>query len=217
MIALTAEQLAKATGARIDRAEARLTAYRMVLEFYEINTRLRMACFLPNVGHECGGFKYREEIWGPTAQQLRYERDFTQPWPATAAQAALPQFHRNSLAWRLGNTKQGDGRRFAGHGDMQNTGRTNHALTRDRMRVRFPHLQVPDFEAEPEKLAELPWAAFSAGDFWDRNDINRYADAANFDACCDSVNRGRATLEPGDSNGFDHRLALFVTAMRVLP
>lgn len=216
-VVLTAQQLAAATGARIDRAEARLDAYLQVAELYKIDTRLRLACFLPNVGHECGGFKYREEVWGPTAQQKRYERDFTQPWPASAAQAQQPEFHCNSLAFRLGNSQQGDGRRFAGHGDMQITGRANHAAARDRMRRMFPHLSVPDFEAEPEKLADLPWAAMAAGDFWDRNDINRYADVANFDACCDCVNRGKATLEPGDTNGFEHRLSLFLQAIRVLP
>lgn len=217
MIVLTGEQLAACTGARVDRAEARLESYRLVMHLYGIDTRLRMACFLPNVGHECGGFKYREEIWGPTPQQLRYERDFTQPWPASLEQARQPAFHRNSLAFRLGNTQQGDGRRFAGHGDMQITGRANHVAARDRMRRRFPDLQVPDFEAQPELLCELPWAAFAAADFWDREGINRYADVGNFDACCDSVNRGKATLEPGDSNGFEHRLSLFITSMRVLP
>jgi len=90
-------------------------------------------------------------------------------------------------------------------------------LLRDLLRLRLPDMAVPDFEAEPGKLAELPWAALSAGEFWAMNDINRYADVANFDACCDEVNRGRATLEPGDTNGFDHRLRLFIAGMRYLP
>jgi putative chitinase len=193
-VILTAQQLAQATGARIDRAEARLDVYQHVCEVYQINTRLRMACFLPQVGVESGGFRYSREIWGPTPAQRRYEgrKD-------------------------LGNVKPGDGRRFKGHGDIQNTGRHNHALMRDLLRLRFPDKGVPDFEAEPDKLAELPWAALSAGEFWVANDINRYADVANFDACCDEVNRGRATLEPGDTNGFEHRLNLFVAAMRSLP
>ncbi len=191
---ITAEQISLATGARIDRAEARLQAYLHLLEVYAINTRLRMACFLANVGAESGGFKYSSEIWGPTSAQAGYEgrKD-------------------------LGNTMPGDGSKFRGHGDIQNTGRSNHRLMRDLLRLRFPDMAVPDFEAEPGKLAELPWAALSAGEFWAMNDINRYADVANFDACCDEVNRGRATLEPGDTNGFDHRLRLFIAGMRYLP
>lgn len=193
-LSITAQQLSLATGARIDRAQARLAAYTQLFEVYQINTRLRMACFLANVGHESGGFKHSREIWGPTPAQQRYEgrKD-------------------------LGNTQPGDGALFRGHGDIQNTGRANHRLMRDMLRLRFPDMAVPDFEAEPDKLAELPWAALSAGEFWVANDINRYADVANFDACCDEVNRGRATLEPGDTNGFEHRLRLFVAGMRILP
>jgi putative chitinase len=153
-----------------------------------------MASFLANVGHESGGFRFSREIWGPTPAQRRYEGRLD-----------------------LGNTQPGDGARFPGHGDIQNTGRANHVRARDRLRARFPDLAVPDFELEPEKLAELPWAALAAGDFWDMVDANRYADVGNFEACCDLVNRGRATLEPGDTNGFDDRLRLFVAGMRVLP
>lgn len=191
---LTAQQLAAATGATITRAQARLGVYQQLLEVYAINTRLRTACFLANIGVESGGFRYCRELWGPTPAQARYEgrKD-------------------------LGNTMPGDGSRFRGHGDIQNTGRSNHRLMRDLLRLRFPDMDVPDFEAEPHKLAELPWAALSAGEFWAMNDINRYADAANFDACCDEVNRGRATLDPGDANGFPQRLQLFVAGMRVLP
>jgi putative chitinase len=217
MIQLTLEQFAAATGARVDRAQERLAVYLEMMAAYGIDTRLRIACFLPQVGHESGGFKHREEIWGPTAQQLRYERDFLQPWPGSLQEARAPACARNSLAWRLGNANKGDGRRYAGHGDMQITGRTNHALARDRMRARFAHLQVPDFEAEPQLLADLPWAAFAAGDFWERNDLNAYADVGNFDGVADLVNRGRVTVEPGDSNGFEHRLDLFERAMIALP
>lgn len=191
---LTAQQLATATGARLDRAERRLAVYNQLLEIYVINTRLRMACFLANVGHESGGFRYSREIWGPTPAQRRYEGRLD-----------------------LGNTQPGDGARFPGHGDIQNTGRANHVRARDRLRARFPDLAVPDFELEPEKLADLPWAALAAGDFWDMVDANRFADVGNFEACCDLVNRGRATLEPGDTNGFPDRLRLFVAGMRVLP
>lgn len=191
---ITAQQLAAATGATIARAEARLSAYQQLLEVYAINTRLRMACFLANIGHESGGFRYVTELWGPTPAQKRYEgrKD-------------------------LGNVRPGDGSLFRGHGDLQVTGRTNHALMRDMLRLRFPGMAVPDFEAEPAKLAELPWAAFAGGEFWAMNNINRYADAGNFDACCDEVNRGHATIDPGDTNGFDHRLRLFVAGMRSLP
>lgn len=191
---LTAEQLAAAAGARIDRAQARLVPYQQAMKFYNIDTRLRMACLLANVGHESAGFKYSTEIWGPTPAQRRYEGRAD-----------------------LGNTQPGDGEKFKGHGDLQTTGRANHAAVRDRLRQRFPGLGVPDFEAFPELLAEPRWAALSACDYADMRRLNDYADVANFDGYCDLVNRGRVTAELGDSNGFPQRLALFLAGMRVLP
>jgi putative chitinase len=164
------------------------------MDLYGINTRLRVAFLLANVGHECGGFAYTREIWGPTEVQARYEGRAD-----------------------LGNTQPGDGYNFRGAGDIQRTGRKNFALLRDRLRKRFPNMQVPDFEAEPDKAAEPEWAALSACDYIDMAGANQYADAMNFDAYSDLINRGRATLTPGDTNGFPHRLALAITALRVLP
>lgn len=191
---LSVSQLAGATGAHHDRAQDRLNGYNVALGLYNIDTRLRMACFFANVGVESGGFRYTQEIWGPTATQLRYEGRID-----------------------LGNTQPGDGEKFKGHGDMESTGRKNHALVRDRLRKRFPGMNVPDFEQDPEQLCLTQWAALSACDYWDMRNINQYADVANFEACCDMVNRGRFTVAQGDANGFAQRLQLFIDGMRVLP
>jgi putative chitinase len=117
----------------------------------------------------------------------------------------------------LGNTQAGDGQRFRGAGDLQITGRANFAAARDRLRARWPKLGVPDFEAEPDKAGEPQWAAMLACDYIDRVKANQYADVMNFDAYADLINRGRVTLAPGDANGFQKRLALAITALRVLP
>lgn len=43
---------------------------------YSINTSARAAAFIAQIGHESGRLVYVREIWGPTKQQRRYERDF---------------------------------------------------------------------------------------------------------------------------------------------
>lgn len=213
---LTAEQLAACTGARIDRAQACLTGLVDAMRIFGIDTPDRVRMFLANIGHETGGLKYLSEIWGPTPAQKRYERNFSAPWPSGNEQARLPAFAVNRLAYSLGNVRTGDGRRFAGHGMLQTTGRYNHAKVRDRLRARLPHMTVPDFEVEPHKLAEPQWAALSAGDYCEMKNCNAMADVGDFDGYCDLVNRGRKTEDEGDSNGWDDRVALYGASLAVL-
>jgi putative chitinase len=107
-----------------------------VLTRYQINTPLRVAHFLGQVGHETGGLRWLEEIWGPTSAQRGYEgrRD-------------------------LGNTQPGDGYRFRGRGLFHLTGRANYE--RFARAVGQPQiLENPDLVATPY------WAAHSAGWFW---------------------------------------------------
>jgi putative chitinase len=60
----------------------------------------------------------------------------------------------------LGNIHAGDGPRYRGRGLIQTTGRTNYQLARDDIRKIVP--DAPDFEADPVKLEEFPWALLSA-------------------------------------------------------
>lgn len=71
---------------------------------YGIVTRLRIAAFIAQVGHESGQLRYVREIWGPTAQQAGYEGRTD-----------------------LGNTVKGDGSKYRGRGLIQITGRANYA------------------------------------------------------------------------------------------
>ena len=190
---MNAELIALCTGARPDRAESCAAALTEAMRLYDINTPVRQAMFLANIGHETGGLHYLTEIWGPTDAQKRYEGRTD-----------------------LGNTQPGDGRKFCGHGMLQNTGRFNHAKARDRLRARFPDLDVPDFEQHPELLANPAWAALSAGEYIERTDCQRFADIGDFDGYCDLINRGRKTAADGDSNGWEDRTKLFKSAMRVL-
>ncbi len=111
----------------------------------------------------------------------------------------------------LGNTEDGDGMRFRGRGLIQITGRRNYracsiALYGDeRLLLR------------PEQLELIVPAARSAGWFWQINNINRFADAEDFDGACDAVNRGRKTKAVGDANGYADRLQFYQRALEVLP
>jgi len=211
---LTSELIARCTGARIDRAASRAASLNQAMSLYGIDkSAARQAMFLANIGHETGGLKYRVEIWGPTAVQRRYERDFKAPWPPSAAQAKLPTFGVNRKAFGLGNSERDDGERFLGRGDLQTTGRANYIRLRDRLRARFPQLSVPDFEQQPELVADPLWSALAAADYVEMAGCNAYADRGDFDGYCDLINLGRKTEDEGDTNGFEHRLALYEKAL----
>lgn len=68
-------------------------------EKFEINTPLRVAAFCAQVGHECGDFKYKEEIASGEAYEGRKD---------------------------LGNTQPGDGKRYKGRGFLMLTGRSGY-------------------------------------------------------------------------------------------
>jgi putative chitinase len=123
----------------------------------------RTAAFVAQLAHESGELRFMEEIWGPTAAQLRYEPP-------------------GSLATRLGNTEAGDGKRFKGRGPIQITGRFNYK--------RYGQLLHVDLLASPQTAAE-PEAAFAiAGLFWLSNGLNELADADEFTAITRRINGG---------------------------
>ena len=188
---LTLTQLASACAARIDRAQMWLPYIQAAIDAYGIDTPDRCAAFLAQIGHESGGLKFASEIWGPTPAQARYEGRLD-----------------------LGNCEPGDGSRFRGHGLIQTTGRANHAKVRDRLREKFPDVDVPDFEEEPQLLADPKWAALSAADFWDMKGLNGCADAGDFFTVSKRINGINRTT--GEPNGYEDRVARWETAKGVL-
>ena len=77
---------------------------------YGIVTRLRVAAFIAQVGHESGQLRYVREVWGPTAAQAGYEGRAD-----------------------LGNTVSGDGSKYRGRGLIQITGRANYKACGDAL------------------------------------------------------------------------------------
>ena len=182
---ITAELLQQALGVPPARAAAWVEPVAAAAHYAQLDTVARLSAWLGQVGHETLRLRYTAELWGPTAQQIRYE-------PVTA------------LSQHLGNTQPGDGRRFAGHGLIQTTGRCNHARVRDRLRSRLQGESVPDFEVSPLLLCQPLWAALSAADYWLDRRINAAADAGDHLTITRRIN--------GGTTGLADRLALTTQA-----
>lgn len=116
---------------------------------FEINTPARVAAWLAQLAHESGGFRYLREIWGPTAQQQRYEPP-------------------GALAEQLGNTEPGDGFKFRGRGWIQLTGRANYIAAGKDLGL--------DLVGNPALAGAPSIAARVAGWFWKTHRLNRLAD-----------------------------------------
>ena len=107
----------------------------------------------------------------------------------------------SAYEWRtdLGNTQRGDGKRYKGRGLMQITGRANYAeISRD--------LSV-NFVANPNLLATPEYATLSAGWFWNKRNLNFYADRDNFERITRIIN--------GGTNGFDDRYRYLMRGKQV--
>jgi len=160
---ITPALLVHATGCTLDRAAVFAFHIDEACQHYGINTPLRLAHFLAQIGHESCSLKWVREIWGPTQAQTRYEGRAD-----------------------LGNTRPGDGVRYLGRGLIQTTGRANYRSVAERLRQHG----APDFEIEPERLESPEWAAWSAADYWAMRNINAAADADDLVRVTRLVNGG---------------------------
>lgn len=140
----------------------------------------RLAHFIAQIGHESDRFATTKEYASGKAYEGR--RD-------------------------LGNTQPGDGPRFKGHGLIQCTGRANHRDFAKWCKANG-FKDVPDFEREPERAAEFPWALIGVVWYWTTRDLNRYADDNNIEMITRKIN--------GGLNGYDDRVALYVRTGLVL-
>ncbi len=149
--------------AKLERIEEFFIPLDTTMSEFQINTPLRVAAFLAQIGHESGQLKYVKELWGPTEQQLKYE-------PPSA------------LATTLGNLFTGDGFAYRGRGLIQVTGRMNYRACGRALLI--------DLEGDPE-LLEIPMnACRSAGWYWQSHGINVPADMGDFKRVTKLVNGG---------------------------
>ena len=91
----------------------------------------------------------------------------------------------------LGNVQAGDGVLFKGRGLIQITGRANYqALTNDLGRA-----NNVDFIAHPELLQQPLYATLSAGWFWNKHRLNRFADTDDIKNVTLRINGGYNNLD----------------------
>lgn len=162
---MTPQTLSDAMNIPLARAAKWADALTAAMAGGQINTRLRIAAFLAQIGHESGSLVYVKELGGPN------------------------YFAKYDGRKDLGNTQQGDGVKFCGRGLIQVTGRANYqkasqALFGDDRLLRKPDLlEVPD------------WAAKSAVWYWTTRNLNALADQDRVTDITKAINGGTNGLE----------------------
>jgi putative chitinase len=159
---------------------------------FGIDTPARQAAFVAQVAHESGSLSYVREIASGQAYNGRKDLGNTRP---EAIRIAAEHGTTPGPFWK-------------GHGLIQITGYDNHLACGEALGL--------DLVNQPGLLEKPVHACRSAAWFWKEHDLNKWADAGDFDGASDVINRGRKTAKVGDANGYADRLAFYERAKEVI-
>lgn len=166
---------------------------------FAINTRLRLAHFLAQCGHESGGFKFTVENLSYSADGLK--KIFPKYFPGNLAESYARQPEKIAsrvYADRMGNGDEAskDGWTYRGRGYIQLTGKSNYQAFDASVDENI--LANPDLVAKQYPLLSGAW-------FWDSRKLNELADQGATDATVTAITK----KVNGGTNGLDDRIKHF--------
>jgi len=176
------------------------------LDKFQVNTRLRVAHFMAQIGHESGDLTALEENLNYNAAGLMRVSPFNKYFKTvsdTVGYVGFPEKIANigySNRSDIGNGPDPDGYVFRGRGAIGVTGRKRYKFAGDQMGL--------DLENHPELLADPRNAVISAFYFWQWRGLNAPADNDDIDKVTVLINGGH--------NGFDDRIVRTKRAKSVL-
>ena len=170
-----------------------VSAMTEVFPKYEITTDNRVAAFIAQCGHESGGWRVFSENLNYSAEGLA--KTFGKYFGPTGANptdyAKKPEKIANLIyANRMGNGNavSGDGYKYRGRGPIQLTGKSNYTAFSTEMGV--DAVSNPDIVSTDKKAALM-----SAIWFWNKNGLNKLADAGDIKGMTKKINGGFIGLE----------------------
>lgn len=188
---------------------------------YGISTKLRVAGWLSQCGHESGDFRtlvenlnYRTTALVPTfgnrisaadaARFGRVDKTASNPGqPANQPEIANRVYGGDWGRRNLGNTQPGDGWKFRGRGILQITGRENYGKCSKTM-----YGDEKILLDNPDLLTDYDGAVRSACWYWNSRNLNADADRGDVLAMTRKVN--------GGTKGLDDRRRRYDLCMSVL-
>lgn len=207
---LTASQLAQIMQCPATRAQRWVEPLNAAMRRFKINSPVRVAHFLAQLGHESLSLSRVEE-------SLSYSKDrLLSVFGKYVTPAEAPSFVHKPIklgnrvyASRNGNGSEasGDGYLFRGRGPMMHTGRTNYR--------RMGQLIGQPLEEQPALLIQPEIGAMAAGAYWHETGLNSYADSRDVL----SISRGINLTTPKSRrtpHGMEDRTARTRRALEIL-
>jgi len=208
---LTPGDLVAATGCSGKDAMVFAPHINEAAERYEFDAPHRLAAWLAQFGHESQSLATMAESLNYSVEGLlktfgrhRISEDQARMYGRAPGRPADQRMLANILyggewgAKNLGNTNPEDGWRYRGRGGGL-TGRSNYTAATHRMRA--AGITCPNFESEPDAVADPKWAVWTFSDFWAHRGCNALADTrtdGGFEALTRRIN--------GGMNGYEDRL-----------
>lgn len=162
-----------------------------LLPKYEIDTAQRIAAFIAQCSHESNEFRAIKENLNYRWESLR--RVFPKYFP-TDELAQQYAHNQEAIANKVygnrmgnGDEESGDGFRYCGRGLIQLTGKNNYQAFADSIGM--------SLEECVEYLGTFKGAVESACWFWNKNNLNHWADAGDVTKTTKVINGGTLGLE----------------------
>ncbi|WP_433740144.1 glycoside hydrolase family 19 protein [Pseudomonas putida] len=165
-----------------------------VLDHYGISDNsLRVAHFMAQVLHECGGLTIQFENLNYSPERLPkvWPSRFLPKGPLDPQQFAHnPQKLANEVyGKRMGNQPgTDDGFTFRGRGLIQLTGRESYTHATQLIRQWRP--EAPDFSEMPDEVLSAQWCVAVAAAEWDEKQCNALADSDSLRKVTQAINGG---------------------------
>ena len=171
---------------------------------YSIDNTNRQAAFLGQLMHESNCLKSLQEnlhystnglkaVWGS-----RFPTDEIANQYANQPDRIASKVYANRMG--NGDEESGDGWKYRGRGLIQCTGKDLYKTLSDALNI--------DLINDPDMLLQMPYAALSAGWFWNKKGLNALADMRDYKEMTKRIN--------GGFNGLDDRIVKIEQARKVL-
>ena len=169
----------------------------VILDQFKISDKkIRIAHFMAQILHECGGLTIQFENLNYSAARL------PQVWPTRfkprglldpANYANNPQKLANEVyGGRMGNTSPNDGYTYRGRGLLQLTGKESYQKATTILRTTDP--SAPDFVANPDEVISAQWCLAIAASEWEVKGCNALADLDDIKKITRAINGGQIGL-----------------------